>query len=151
MAKLTNNDNTGNSLVHGQGGQYGKVGKAMLNLSIPDLMHSLTLAGLKLTLANGELKVCGDISKLTPLHKQSLSDSKDTLKLLIQPIESTEFKTIHVCIENRICDECGGRWLDITEHDYRCGVCNSKVKLTPDEIFWPSHAIAAKAIKQVLK
>jgi len=151
MAKLKNNENTGNSLVHGQGGQYGKVEKAMLNLSISDLMHSLTLAGLKLTLADGELKVCGDITKLTPLHKQSLSHHKDTIKPLIQPIQSTEFKTITVCIEKQICNECGGRWLDITEHDYRCGVCNSKVKLTPDEIFWPSHAIAATANKQVTK
>ena len=142
MAKLTNDEKSVFSLVHGQGGQKAKVEKAMLNLSIPDLMHSLNIAGLKLTLADGGVKVVGDIRKLTPLHKQSLSDHKNTIKLLIQPIESTEFKRITVCIEKQICDECGGRWLDITKHGYRCGICNSEVTLTPDEIFWPIYANA---------
>ncbi len=144
VAKLTSNEKPMFSLVHGQGGQNEKVGKTMLKdtLTVPDLMHSLTIAGLKLSTTDGELKVCGDVSKLTQTHKQSLSHHKDTIKLLLQPVEVDEdsqaFKIITVCIERQICDECGSSWLDIMEHDYRCGVCNSVVRLTPNEIFWPT-------------
>ena len=113
----------------------------MLTISVSDLMHSLTISGLTLSLADDQLKVCGEIGKLTLSQKQSLSQHKDTIKLLLQPVVeevevSDRSETITVCIGKPICDECGGRWLDITSLGYRCTVCNSETTLTPDEIFW---------------
>jgi hypothetical protein len=141
VAKLTNNEKPVFLLVQGQGGQNGRVGKTMLTLSVSELMHSLTISGLTLSLADEQLKVCGEIGKLTTSQKQALSQHKDTIKLLLQPVveeveASDRSETITVCIGKPICDECGGRWLDITSQGYRCTICNSETTLTPDEIFW---------------
>ncbi len=126
-----------------QGAQIGKVIMIKLNetISVSELMHSLTISGLRLALADDELKVCGEIGKLTTGQKQALSQHKNTIKLLLQPVveeveASDRSEMITVCIGKPICDECGGRWLDITSQGYRCTICNSETTLTPDEIFW---------------
>jgi hypothetical protein len=57
---------------------------ATQSIPVSDLMHSLTTLGFTLSLAGDELKVCGEIGKLTPSQKQALSQHKDDIKFLLR-------------------------------------------------------------------
>lgn len=54
-------------------------------LSVADLLHSLTVAGLGIELSNGDLKVVGDCRLLTVDQKSALVANKPTLVAMLQP------------------------------------------------------------------
>lgn len=59
-------------------------------MSLPDLLHSLTIAGLRLELAGDNLKVIGDTSLLTTEHKAALTANKGTLVAMLSLPKANE-------------------------------------------------------------
>lgn len=57
----------------------------MVTLNVPDLLHSLTVAGMSLAVDDGELKVRGEVQSLTPSQRDALIANKPTLLAMLQP------------------------------------------------------------------
>lgn len=88
-------------------------------MDIASLLHSLTVAGLRLRAgAGGTLEVVGDVSKVTPTQREALSAHKSTLLAMLAPPPTCNLPKTDSVTDDDFAEELAERfaiqWLEST-------------------------------------